>query len=72
MPIGMKAAAATMPVHALLPVASVTKAPTATVCIHDPTLEIRAADQIRAKLRLRRGWSDDRATQVRIGTGANL
>src|SRR5436309_3090654 len=66
MPMGMKAAAATMPVHALLPVASVTRAPTATVCIHDPTLDTRAADQMRAKLRLRSGWRDESATQPRI------
>ena len=55
-----------MPVHVLLPVASVTRAPTATVCIHDPTLETRAADQIRAKFRLRSGWSDESATRPRI------
>jgi hypothetical protein len=35
-------------------------------------LETSAADQIRAKLRLRSGWSEDSATQVRIETRANL
>src|SRR5437588_11317613 len=60
----MKAAAATIPVQVLLPVAAVTRAPTATVCIHDPTLETRAALQIRAKLRWRRGRSDENATLV--------
>ena len=68
----MKAAAATIPVHVLLPVTSVTSAPTATVCIHDPTFDTRAADQISAKFFLRSGCSDDRATQVRIGMTANL
>src|SRR5437764_14783741 len=67
MPMGMKAAAATMPVHVLFPVASVTSAPTATVCIHDPTFDTRAADQISAKFFLRNGWSDDSATARRYG-----
>src|SRR5437764_14525100 len=66
MPMGMKAAAATIPVHALLPVASVTRAPTATVCIHDPTFDTRAAVQISAKFFIRSGWSDESATQVRL------
>src|SRR3954469_6033049 len=62
MPMGMKAAAATMPVHVFFPVTSVTRAPTATVCIHDPTFETRAADQMRAKFFLRSGCSDENAT----------
>src|SRR5207248_5399669 len=61
-PMGRKAAAATMPVHRLWCVFAVTRAPTATVCIHDPTLETRAALQIRAKLRWRSGRSDENAT----------
>jgi len=68
----MKAAAATIPVHVLFPVASVTRAPTATACIHDPTFDTRAADQMRAKLRLRSGCKDESATQPRIGTAGKL
>jgi hypothetical protein len=36
--------------------------PRATVCIHEPTLETRAADHTRAKLRERSGRNEDRAT----------
>src|SRR3954453_8643007 len=68
MPMGMKAAAATMPVHVLFPVASVTSAPTATVCIHDPTFDTRAADQISAKFFRRSGSSDDSATHRGYGS----
>ena len=38
-PIGRNAAAATRPVQPGRPVRAVTKTPTATVCIHEPTLE---------------------------------
>ena len=57
-PMGTNAAAATSPVHLAWPVTSVTKTPTATVCIHEPMLETSAAPHTRAKFRWRRGRSD--------------
>ncbi len=62
-PIGMNVAAATSPVHAGCPVRANTSTPSATVCIHVPTLETSAADQMRAKFRERSGRSDARATE---------
>ena len=68
--MGTNAAAATSPVHSGSWVRDVTTTPRATVCIHEPTLETRAADQTRAKLRERSGLSD-RSTrpEVTVGTG---
>ncbi len=63
-PIGRNAAAATRPVQPGRPVRAVTKTPTATVCIHEPTLDNRAAHQIRAKLRC---WSGRRALNMAVG-----
>ena len=53
--MGRKPAAATSPVHPGWPVRAVTRMPTATVCIQEPTLESRAETQMRAKLRRRSG-----------------
>ncbi len=60
----MNPAAATRPAQAgpAEPVREKTRTPRATVCIHDPRLETRAADQMRAKFRERSGWSEARAT----------
>src|SRR5580704_17449924 len=62
-PMGMKAAAATSPVQAGCPVRAYTSTPRATVCIHVPTLDTNAADQMRAKFRDRSGRSEARATE---------
>ena len=61
-PIGMNAAAATRPVQPGWWVLAVTSTPNATVCIHEPTLETRAADQRRAKFRDRNGRRDAMST----------
>src|SRR6202034_2423280 len=61
-PIGRKAAAATRPVHSGLWVRAVMTNPRATVCIQEPTLDTRAADHTRAKLRERSGRNDEKAT----------
>src|SRR5438270_4467840 len=66
-PMGTKAAAATSPAQNDWWVMSVTRAPTATVCIHDPALETSAALQIRVKLRWRSGRSDENCTLRRVG-----
>ena len=47
-PVGRKAAAATSAAHRLLPVTTATREPTATICIHVPTLETRLAENSRA------------------------
>ncbi len=60
--MGMKAAAATRPVQAGWSVRAKTSTPSATVCIHDPMFETRAADQMSAKFRERSGRRDARAT----------
>ena len=62
-PSGMNPAAATSPAHAGRPVREKTSTPSATVCIHDPRFETRAADQMSAKFRERSGRSDARATR---------
>ena len=47
-PVGRKVAAATSAAHRLFPVTTATSDPTATVCIHVPTLETRLAEKSRA------------------------
>ena len=61
-PMGMKAAAATRPVQAGWSVRAKTRTPRATVCIHEPTLDTSAADQMSAKFRERSGRSEARGT----------
>jgi hypothetical protein len=60
--MGTKAAAATSPVQPGWSVRAKTSTPSATVCIHEPTLETRAADQMSAKFRDRSGRSEARGT----------
>ena len=50
-PIGRNAPAATSTAQLACPVREMTSAPTATVCIHEPMLEIRLAVHSTAKLR---------------------
>ena len=50
-PIGRNAPAATSTAQLACPVREMTRAPTATVCIHEPTLETRLAVHSTAKCR---------------------
>ena len=72
--MGRKAAAATRPVHPGWSVRANTSTPRATVCIHEPMLETRAADQMSAKFRERSGRSEARgiARQGRSTRSASL
>jgi hypothetical protein len=60
--MGKKPAARTSAVHNVLCVVVVTSVPRATVWIHEPTFEIRADDQTRAKLRDPSGRNELSAT----------
>ena len=50
-PIGRNAPAATSAAQLACPVREITRAPTATVCIHEPTFDTRLADHSNAKFR---------------------
>jgi hypothetical protein len=58
-PIGRNPPAATRTAHVALPVSEMTSAPTATVCIQEPTTEISPAVHSSVKLRWRNGRSDE-------------
>ena len=57
-PIGRNAPAATSTAQLASPVREITSAPTATVCIQEPMLEIMLALHRSAKLRCRSGRSE--------------
>ena len=63
---GQEAGGGHRPVHAGWSVRAKMRTPRATVCIQVPTLDTRAADQMRAKLRDRRGRRDASATAARL------
>ena len=65
--LGTNPAAATAPVHAALPVVSVTYTPIATVSIHVPMFETNAPVQKRAKSRWRSTWIE-RGRRDRMAT----
>ena len=60
-PIGRNAPAATSTAQVACPVSEITSAPTATVCIQDPTVEMRPAVHSSVKARRRNGRSEARA-----------
>ena len=56
--MGRNAPAATRTAQVALPVSEMTSAPTATVCIQDPMVEMSPAVQSRVNARCRKGRSD--------------
>ncbi len=68
-PIGRNPPAATSTAQVAFPVSEMTSAPTATVCIQEPTVEIRPADHSSANARCRNGCSATRRPACRPGRG---
>jgi hypothetical protein len=62
--MGRNAPAAIRTAQLAWPVREITSAPTATVCIQEPTFDTRLADHSRLKFRYRSGRSDAAAESL--------